>query len=89
MSDAKQTGYAEEFKVLVCLTLANVTIFNIIWSIAKRENLSEKYLLFQRLELLNDCQSSGEEFVDAFKPSNLNKNRFSNIVPSEYCPICY
>ena len=27
MSDAKQTGYAEEFKVLVCLTLANVTSF--------------------------------------------------------------
>ena len=27
MSDAKQTGYAEEFKVLVCLALSNVTSF--------------------------------------------------------------
>ena len=27
MSDAKQTGYAEEFKVLVYLTLSNVTSY--------------------------------------------------------------
>ncbi|XP_022810230.1 receptor-type tyrosine-protein phosphatase S-like, partial [Stylophora pistillata] len=50
MSDAKHTGYADEFK---------------------------------RLELVSSCQSSGDEFTEGFKPSNLDKNRFSNIVPMD------
>ncbi|KAL9950698.1 hypothetical protein ACROYT_G043239 [Oculina patagonica] len=36
---------------------------------------------FKRLQLVCDCQSSGEESVAAFKPSNVNKNRFPNIAP--------
>ncbi|KAJ7358732.1 hypothetical protein OS493_021507 [Desmophyllum pertusum] len=35
---------------------------------------------FKRLQLVSECQSS-EESTAAFEPSNINKNRFPNIVP--------
>ncbi|KAJ7357741.1 hypothetical protein OS493_023214 [Desmophyllum pertusum] len=36
---------------------------------------------FKRLELVTGTQPSEEEAAAAFKPSNINKNRFPNIVP--------
>ncbi|XP_078353365.1 receptor-type tyrosine-protein phosphatase S-like isoform X3 [Oculina patagonica] len=44
----------------------------------KRTGFAEE---FKRLQLVSDCQSSGEESQAAFKPFNINKNRFPNIVP--------
>ncbi|XP_022796916.1 receptor-type tyrosine-protein phosphatase alpha-like [Stylophora pistillata] len=51
-----------------------------VLSAAKHTGYAEE---FKRLEIVSGCQSSGGEFTEGFKPSNLNKNRFSNIVPMD------